>query len=184
MRPETEKKIFDKISKDDIKSFEILFREYYTVLCNYANKMLNDMDSAEEIIQDLFYNIWDKRHEINVTSSVKSYLYRSVYNKSLLFIRHKNVKTRYENYMKETESYYEPDVSEEYVAEELSQVINKTLEALPERSRKIFSLSRFEGLKYHEIAEKLSLSVKTIEANMGKALKLFRKNIKAYLETT
>ena len=78
----------------------------------------------------------------------------------------------------------ESDASEEIDAEELAGVIDRTLEELPERSRKIFSLSRFEGLKYHEIAKKLSLSVKTIESNMGKALKLFRKNIKAYLETT
>ena len=182
--PDIEKNIFEKIKADDIKSFEFLFRRYYSILCNYAYKILKDIDAAEEIIQDLFYNIWEKRDTLSIESSVKSYLYKSTYNRCMLLLRHKNIKTRYENYIKEHERLTEPDASEEIDAEELAGVIDRTLEELPERSRKIFSLSRFEGLKYHEIAKKLSLSVKTIESNMGKALKLFRKNIKAYLETT
>lgn len=167
-----------------MKSFEWLFRKYYTMLCNYAYKFLKDIDTAEEIIQDLFFNIWEKRHDITIESSVKSYLYKSVYNRSMLMLRHKNIEIRYEKYLKDNESLTESDVSGDIDAEELAMVIDKTLEELPERRRKIFSLSRFEGLKYHEIAKKLSLSVKTIESNMGKALKLFRKNIKAYLEAT
>jgi RNA polymerase sigma-70 factor (ECF subfamily) len=102
----------------------------------------------------------------------------------MLLLRQKNIQTRYEKYLKDHVNLTQPDASEEIDVEELARVIDKTLEELPERRRKIFSLSRFEGLKYHEIAEKLSLSVKTIESNMGKALKLFRKNIKAYLKTT
>lgn len=182
--PDIEKKVFDKIKKDDIRSFEILFRKYYTVLCNYAYKILKDIDAAEEIIQDLFFNIWEKRHTLTIESSVKSYLYKSAYNRSVLLLRQKKVQNKYEKYVKEQGRPVEYDPSENIDVEELSRVIDKTLEELPERSRKIFSLSRFEGLKYHEIAKKLSLSVKTIESNMGKALKLFRKNIKAYLETT
>ena len=145
---------------------------------------MKDIDAAEEIIQDLFFNIWEKRHTINIESSVKSYLYKSAYNRCMLLLRHRSVKHKYERYMKDQERITEYDASDEIDVEELAKVINKTLEELPERSRKIFSLSRFEGLKYQEIAKKLSLSVKTIESNMGKALKLFRKNIKAYLETT
>ena len=179
-----EKNIFEKVKKGDIKSFELLFRKYYTILCNYAYKIHKDMDTAEEIVQDLFFNIWEKRHSLTIESSVKSYLFKSTYNRSMLLMRHKSVKTRYEKYLKDNNGLTESDASEEIVVEELARVIDRTLEELPERSRKIFSLSRFEGLKYQEIAKRLSLSVKTIESNMGKALKLFRKNIKAYLETT
>jgi RNA polymerase sigma-70 factor (ECF subfamily) len=179
-----EKNIFEKIRKDDIRSFELLFRKYYAMLCNYAYKIHKDMDTAEEIVQDLFFNIWEKRDSIHIESSVKSYLYKSTYNRSMLVLRQKTIQTRYEKYLKDHVNLTQPDASEEIDAEELARVIDKTLEELPERIRKIFTLSRFEGLKYHEIAEKLSLSVKTIESNMGKALKLFRKNIKAYLKTT
>jgi len=182
--PDIEKNIFEKIKRDDIKSFEFFFRKYYAILCNYAYKFLKDIDSAEEIIQDLFFNIWEKRHSITIESSVKSYLYRSTYNRCMLFLRHQSVKTKYEKYIKDQNNMAGSDASDEIDVEELARVIDKTLEELPERSRKIFSLSRFEGLKYHEIAKRLSLSVKTIESNMGKALRLFRKNIKAYLETT
>ena len=182
--PDIEKNIFEKIKADDIRSFENIFRKYYAILCNYAYKIVKDMDEAEEIIQDLFFNIWEKRHTINIESSVKSYLYRSTYNRCMLLLRHESVKHKYEKYLRDQDRNTEYDISDEINARELAGVIDKTLEELPERSRKIFSLSRFDGLKYHEIAKKLSLSVKTIEANMGKALKLFRKNIKAYLETT
>ena len=181
---DTEKNIFDRIKLDDMLAYEILFRKFYAALCNYAYKMVKDMDNAEEIIQDLFFNIWEKRHELVIETSVKSYLYKAAYNKSILFLRHKSVTEKYENYMKNTDVNTEPDAFDELSLKELNEVIDKTLDELPERSRKIFSLSRFEGLKYHEIAERLSLSVKTIEANMGRALKLFRKNIKTYFETT
>ena len=179
-----EKNIFDRVKNDDMLAYEVLFRKYYAILCNYSFKIVKDIDIAEEIIQDLFFNIWEKRHELEIESSVKSYLFKSAYNKSILFLRHKSVTEKYERYVRNTELFDEPDASEELSLKELNEVIDKTLEELPERSRKIFSLSRFEGLKYHEIAEKLSLSVKTIEANMGRALKLFRKNIKTYYETT
>jgi RNA polymerase sigma-70 factor (ECF subfamily) len=182
--PDIEKKVFDKIRKDDIRSFEIIFRKYYSILCNYAYKILKDIDAAEEIIQDLFFNIWEKRHTTTIESSVRSYLYKSTYNRCMIILRQKSVQNKYAIYLKEQGRPAEYDPSEEIDSEELARVIDKTLEELPERRRKIFSLSRFEGLKYHEIAKKLSLSVKTIESNMGKALKLFRKNIKAYLETT
>ncbi len=181
---DTEKKTFEKVKEDDIRSFEILFRKYYSSLCNYAYKIVKDIDTAEEIIQDLFFNIWEKRHTITIESSVKSYLYRATYNRCLLLMRQKSVQNKYEMYVRNQDKPFEHDVSDEMDVEELSRVIDKTLQELPERSRKIFRLSRFEGLKYHEIAKKLSLSVKTIESNMGKALKLFRKNIKAYLEIT
>ncbi|MFO7655602.1 MAG: RNA polymerase sigma-70 factor [Bacteroidales bacterium] len=182
--PKTDKDIFDRVKKGDMAAFESLFRKYYSYLCHYALKIVGDTDTAEEVIQDLFVGLWEKREELAIETSVKSYLFKSAYNKCLLILRHKSVTNRYEQYVREGEEPTEPDASEALNMKELSAVIDRTLEELPEKSRAIFSMSRFEGLKYHEIAKKLSLSVKTIESNMGKALKLFRKNIKTYLETT
>ena len=176
----TDQKIIDEIKRGNLKTFELLFKKLYAGLCNYANKYINDLDVSEEIVQELFYKLWEKRNTLNINVSLKSYLYRSVYNGCLQYLNHKTVELKYENYSKNQNNDYVRDASDHVKLQELYEIINKTLDALPERCSKIFKLNRFEGLRYWEIAEKLSLSIKTIEANMGRALKLFRKNLKEY----
>lgn len=171
---------YKRIQQGDIKEFEKLFRKYYQPLCLFANKFLRDMDSAEEIVQELFYNLWKNKESISITSSIKAYLYQSVRNNSLKYIEHLAVKERYSNEVKRQQVNSATDESNSIELAELNDVIEKTLNQLPERCRQIFLLSRFDGLKYHEIATKLSISVKTVEANMGKALQLFRTNLKLY----
>jgi RNA polymerase sigma-70 factor (ECF subfamily) len=135
---------------------------------------------AEEIVQDVFYNIWRNRDSLRISNNWQSYLYRAVYNNSMMHLR----KTRREYPMEEQLNFHmqqhatDPADSMEY--EEISAMISKTLEELPERTREIFELNRQEGLKYREIAERLSISVKTVEANMGKALKALRTSLKKY----
>ncbi len=166
----------------DMKSFESIFRQYYQMLCSYAYKFVNDNDMAEEIVQDLFYKLWEKRSEIQVTSSLKSYLFSSVHNRCLKYIEHRNVESRYKNYYLTNSSELDFHQQESSNAKELQGIIEKTLDSLPIRCSRIFRLNRFEGLKYNEIAVHLSISVKTVEANMGKALKLLRRNLKNYME--
>jgi len=171
-----------KIKQDDLKEFEDLFKMFYTPLCHYANKFLKDMDVAEEIVQEFFYNYWKNRQTMVIQISLKSYMYRAIRNNSLKYLEHKAVVKKYEDNYKEvnvSESGFE---NNELELEELNSIIEATLNELPERCSQIFKLSRFEGLKYNEIAEKLSISIKTVEANMGKALQLFRKNLKHYDE--
>jgi RNA polymerase sigma-70 factor, ECF subfamily len=169
-------------SFDNLKSFEALFREYYQMLCSYALRFVKDPDTAEEIVQDLFYKLWEKRAELQINTSVKSYLFSAVHNRCLKFIEHRNVETKYRNYYLLHESEIDNEPGDSASISEIQGVIENTLNALPERCSRIFRLNRFEGLKYHEIALKLSISVKTVEANMGKALKLLRKNLKNYVE--
>jgi RNA polymerase sigma-70 factor (ECF subfamily) len=152
------------------------------MLCSYALRFVRDPDTAEEIVQDLFYKLWEKRAELQINTSVKSYLYSAVHNRCLKFIEHRNVETKYRNYYLLHESEVDNEPGDSASIRELQGVIEHTLDALPERCSRIFRLNRFEGLKYHEIAVKLSISVKTVEANMGKALKLLRKNLKNYVE--
>ena len=166
----------------DIQSFEVLFRQYYQMLCSYAIRFVNDADSAEEIVQDLFYHLWEKRNELQVNTSVKSYLFSAVHNRCLKFIEHRNVEQKYRNYYLMHGSEMDTEPHGAHNVHELEGIIDKTLDSLPERCGRIFRLNRFEGLKYHEIAQKLSISVKTVEANMGKALKMLRKNLKNYVE--
>jgi RNA polymerase sigma-70 factor (ECF subfamily) len=171
-----------QISFMDLQSFEAMFRQYYQMLCSYAYRFVNDKDTAEEIVQELFYKLWEKRSELRINSSLKSYLYSAVHNRCLKFIEHKNVESKYRNYflLHESEINNEPQQSSNI--RELQEIIENTLDSMPERCSRIFRLNRFEGLKYYEIAEKLSISIKTVEANMGKALKILRKNLKEYVE--
>jgi RNA polymerase sigma-70 factor (ECF subfamily) len=166
----------------DLQSFESLFRQYYAMLCSYAMRFVSDRDTAEEIVQDLFFKIWEKRDTLQVRVSIKSYLFTAIHNRCLKFIEHRNVEAKFRTTYLRRESEMDHSQNEARDAEELQRFIDSTLNSLPERCRKIFHLSRFEALRYHEIAELLSISVKTVEANMGKALKAFRRNLKCYIE--
>lgn len=177
-----EDEILNQIRQGNLEAFELMFRNYYQELCNYAFQYFHDKDTAEEIVQDLFFKLWMKRETLIIRTSVRSYLYKSVYNNTMLFLREKNSRERIELMPEEIEHTYtnEPDIPIQSI--ELDQIIQDTIGSMPLKVRKIYELSRLEGLKYKEIAEKLSISVKTVEANMGKALKLFRKNLKDYME--
>jgi len=170
-----------RIKKGDIKAFETLFREYYNPLSNFALRFVNDPDTAEEIVQDFFYHLWKNKESINITGSLKSYLYSAVKNFSLKYLDKQAVRRRYaERILSETTTEANESFEPELEARELKKEIDKALETLPERSREIFRLSRFEGLKYREIAEKLSVSVKTVEADMTRTLRILRKNLSEY----
>jgi len=178
----SDSEIIESIRKGNINVFEQLFREHYKQLCAFANKYVQSTDTAEEVVQDIFYQIWKKRNEINIKSSLKSYLYTSVKNNCLQQIRVHNLDIKYENYYKSHYADESIDPADELRAKELNEIITKALNTLPEKCRQIFEMSRNEGLKYHEIANQLSISIKTVEANMGKALKHFRVYLKEYAE--
>lgn len=173
-----------RIQKGDVKEFERLFRELYTPLCNFAYGYTKDMDEAEEIVQQLFYNYWKNKENITISVSIKSYLYQATRNGCLKFIEHNKVKGKYSNHVLSHSTEVDPNTHSKIEEGELAQIIEETINELPHRSREIFMLSRFEGLKYAEIAKKLSISIKTVEANMGKALRLIRLNLARYDQTT
>jgi len=178
----SEKKNILDIKKGNIQAFEVLFKTYYKDLCFYANHYLKDLDLAEEAVQDVFFNIWEKRSALNIKDSFKAYLYISTRNKCLKMIRSENIATKYSNHIKHTGRQEVATPVDELNAKELNLLIEQTMSQLPERTREIFRMNRYQGFKYKEIADTLSISVKTVEANMGKALKLFRKNLDEYLK--
>ncbi len=169
--------IIGRIRQGDVQQFESLFRSSYVSLVRYAKTLIKDQDTAEEIVQDLFFRIWRDREKLKIESSLNGYLFRSVHNRCLHYIEHTRVVVMHaeEMSMSLPESPESPADILNY--KELQAKIASILEKLPERCGKIFYMNRFEGLKYNEIAEKLSVSVKTVEANMGKALKEFRKEL-------
>jgi RNA polymerase sigma-70 factor (ECF subfamily) len=168
-----------KIYAGDVKAFESVFEYYYQQLCLFTLKYLKDPDDAEEVVQDTFVRFWNKRKEINITSSLKSYLYQSVKNSSLNRIQHLKVVRDHEQ--SHVESISTPEPSDPLVEMELQEKINSTLELLPPERKKIFLMSRNEGLKYKEIADKLKISVKTVENQMGKALKFLRTELAEFM---
>ena len=165
--------------KLDAAEYEIVFRQYYESLCHYANTWMKDMDAAEEIVQNTFVKLWEKKESLNIEISLKSYLYKSVYHASLNEIKHQNVKNKYIN-MHNNE---EPLDNMQSVSQirDLEHRIDQALQKLPEQCRLVFQMSRFRQLKYREIADVLNISVKTVENQMGKALKIMRSNLADYL---
>ena len=166
-----------RIRNGDMGQFESLFRSSYVSLVRYARTMIKDHDTAEEIVQDLFFRLWQDKENLKIESSLNGYLFRSVHNRCLHFIEHNRVIARHAEEISYNQSENQESPSDILNYKELQEKIARIIEKLPERCGKIFTMSRFEGLKYNEIAEKLSVSVKTVEANMGKALKEFRKEL-------
>jgi len=167
-----------KIKSDDVDAFEKTFREYYKPLVFFAIKIVNDQDVAEEIVQEFFYQYWKNREQMNIKISLKSYFFQSVRNNALKYLRHESVKQKYASGIggSSTPQSFSP----EYAEKELQNIIDNVLENLPQRCSLIFRMNRFEGLTYKEIAANLSISVKTVEADMGKALKVFRNKLTKY----
>lgn len=165
----------------DITAFEMLFRTYYQPLCRYAYSFLQDKESAEEIVQSTFLMVWEKRDTLAIRTSVKPYLYAMVRNACLNVLKHEKIKQKHagEELAVADRSY--DSVSQMVASNELEYKIKAALERLPEQCRIVFKLSRFEELKYAEIAEQLNISVKTVENHMGKALKIMREQLKDYL---
>lgn len=165
----------------DKKVFEEIYREYYSPLCFYCLRFVGNSEESEEIVQGLFLKLWVKRLELNINTSVKSYLYRSVQNYALNYLGQQKSRGRYklDDYIEKLESSVNGhEVLEE---EELNQRIKRAISDLPERRRIIFELSRFSEMKYQQIAEHLEISVKTVESQMAKALQSLRESLKDYL---
>lgn len=177
----SEQQYWQLISKGDKKAYEDVFRSYYSSLVHYACSLLKDMDEAEEVAQNVFYNIWYKRESLQITTSIKSYLYRAVHNDCLNKIQHGKVRNLYAEEIKNTMPRGSEDASKQLEGKELNTIIQQALEELPEQCGIVFRLNRFEHLKYTEIADQLGISVKTVEGHMGKALKLLRVSLKDYL---
>jgi len=169
--------IISRVRNGDVKQFELLFRSSYVSLVRYARTLIKDQDTAEEIVQDLFFRLWKDKEKIKIESSLNGYLFRSVHNKCLHYIEHNKVVMRHAEKAGQGMAESPQNPSDILHYKELQARIARILDRLPERCGRIFYMNRFEGLKYSEIAEKLSVSIKTVEANMGKALKEFRKEL-------
>jgi RNA polymerase sigma-70 factor (ECF subfamily) len=167
------------LKSNDGNAYKALFKEFYSPLCRYANSILDDPDEAKDVVQKVFIEIWDKRSILEIKVSVKSYLFRSVHNRCLNVIKTKK------RFNREIEigkmELFAHGADEEFKHTELEKRIEEAMNKLPDQCGRIFYMSRFDRMKYSEIAVELGLSIKTIENQMGKALKILRFELSDYL---
>lgn len=159
------------VRKGDSKALESLFRKYYNSLCSFASFFSRRDDLAEEIVADVFIKLWEKKDSLLIESNLRAYLFKSTRHTTINYIKQEN--TNWEDLDEELlEESYDP--ANELIYKELENNLNNLINGLPEKRKAIFQLSRFEGFSYNEIADILSLSAKTVENQMGKAIKQLR----------
>ena len=151
--------------------FEFVFHKYYSGLCAYASKLLNNNFMAEEIVTSMFAKLWEKRETLDPKSSIKFYLFRSVLNQCINHIKHIGIEKEHSKNVFTAEMGHIDSDSDQ---EDKIQYILNCIDALPPQCKKVFVLSRFEGYKYLEIALELGISEKTVEGHISNALKTLR----------
>lgn len=174
-----DERLFESLQLGDKKAFNTFFLRYYPVLCAYATQFVG-VNDAEEIIQDMMVGIWERRKDIVVESSLNGYLFRAVRNKCYNHIDKLRLHEQVHSLIasKWQLQFEDPDF---YVVEELTRNIEAALARLPETYREAFEMNRFQNMTYHEIAEKLNVSSKTVDYRIQQALKLLRVELKDYL---
>ncbi len=178
----TDKQIVNLFKERNEAAFEQVFKANFKNLQAYAATIVHDMQTAEEMVQQVFFKIWERTDNLHIEASLSAYLYKAVYNESCNYLKHLKVKRTHQQHTTYTMRNISTEkASKKLLTSELEKQISVALSELPEQCRTVFQLSRFETLKYQQIADKLNISIKTVEAHMGKALKLMRIKLVDYL---
>ncbi len=178
MLREQEQFLYVKIREGSEDAFNRAFELYYSRLCYFADHILHDFDSARSLVQEVFVDLWINRKKQNIPGSLKSFLFQTVKNKAFDVLKHRKVESKFMAYLQgKEETIPFQNLIEEA---ELNERINSAIQELPPRCRDIFILCRFEELKYSEIAERLNISVKTVEMQISIALKRIRQRLSDY----
>ena len=165
------------MAEKNLHTFEKLFKELFKPLCAFSIKYVGDLDEAKGLVHEVFVSLWEKIGRLPDDANYKSYLYTAVRNRSLNVIRDKKKNVTLEH----VAEHELAESNDALVAKELEAEIEIAIQSLPEKCREVFELSRVEGLKYTQIAEKMGISIKTVEAQMSKALNVLREHLKEFL---
>ncbi len=181
-KEENDIELLKGISEGKEWAYKALFLRYYAQLVVFARKVVNDDDLARELVQDVIVTFYEKRKEIKIHSSLKAHLYQSVRNRCLNQIKYSQIRRDHHANIyltkKDDEAYIEDKLQET----ELEQKIMSVIQTLPPQCKRIFEMSRFDGITNQEIADKLDLSKRTVETQISKALKELRTQLVGYLE--
>jgi RNA polymerase sigma-70 factor, ECF subfamily len=173
--------VLAKLQNGDHNAFETIFKAMYAPLCSYARLHLSDSDEAEEIVQTILIKLWEKRKTLDIKTNLNAYLYAAVKNHCLNQFKHQKVRKDHAAHHLHVVKNHASTTDELLSSKEIQIRIDLAVGSLPDQCRNVFVLSREHEMKYSEIAEKLGISIKTVEAHMGKALKILRDNLKDYL---
>ena len=176
----SEQEFLARLRAGDDDAFDALFRAHYAPLVGLAEGMLRQRAVAEEVVQDVLLELWRRRESLTLEESLRAYLFRSVRNRALNHLRHEKVERRGEPFAAGEPSSL-PSAQAALEEAEIDAAVREAVGALPERCREVFELSRVRGLRYAEIAETMGISVKTVEAQMGKALRMLRERLAPWL---
>ncbi|MDP2883691.1 MAG: RNA polymerase sigma-70 factor [Ignavibacteria bacterium] len=172
--------LVERIRAGDEVAFELLFRSYYPLLCRFTFRLIRDSSDGEQLVQDVFLNIWQMREGWSPRSTVRSYLYRAAKNQALNYLKHRRLVGSVDELEVQTAEIARASLQEDYERKELMVAVQQAIELLPPRCKLVFALHRQDGLTYSEIADVLDISVKTVETQIGRALKFLRKILKPY----
>ena len=170
------------IKKGDREAFGVMFDQYYRPLCAYAVTILKFPETAEDIVQETFIKLWEARESFAIEVSLRAYLYRSVHNNCISFIRNQDVLSRRNKKVNDeivfhadlALSHFDGEILEQLMTGELEEFFDKTVETLPEQCNRIFCHCRYDQLSYQEIAEKLGISVNTVKTQLSRAFSKLR----------
>lgn len=176
----TDHELLDQLRNGSEQAFDVIFRAYYARLVHFCEAMLNERAPAEELAQDVMLELWRRRTTLVVDTSLQAYLFRACRNRTLNYLRHEKVVERGAVFA--ARDTVTPAVGDREMRErEIAAALQQAVGTLPPRCREVFELSRVQGLKYAEIANALNISIKTVEAQMGKALKIVRERLAPFL---
>lgn len=178
-----EKILVENLRKGDVVAYEYLFNEYYDWLCNYIFKLSGNRSLSKDIVQETMIKIWEKKHQITIRESLKAYLFKSCHNQFLLQLRKDKKKPdlldriRWETIY---DSYFELKEDDDLIRASYNK-LEELIDKLPPRCKEIFIMNKLERRKYREIAEDMGISIKTVENQMSKALRIIRENASVLL---
>ncbi|HEX4468663.1 MAG TPA: RNA polymerase sigma-70 factor [Gemmatimonadaceae bacterium] len=175
-----DRELLARVRAGETSAFDAIFRANYALLVRVAEAMLRERATAEEIAQDVMLELWRRRESLDVTESVRGYLLQATRNRTLNELRHRAIERKSEPEIIENSAHL-PSTDAAAREGEIEVALQAAVAELPDRCRQVFELSRVDGLKYAEIATRLGISVKTVEVQMGKALRVLRERLKAWL---
>jgi RNA polymerase sigma-70 factor (ECF subfamily) len=175
-----DEELMQEIKAGNMFAFDALYRKYNKKLYKFGFSILKSTEEAENLIQDVFLNLWENRHKVEKNSSIKSYVFTITYNSAISIIRKKARESQFIEYLKTLQDISVEAVNVELEYNELTNKLDEIIKGLPQRQKEVYLLHKVEGLKYNEIAERLNISVNTIENHMSHALKTIRKKLGNY----
>jgi RNA polymerase sigma-70 factor (ECF subfamily) len=174
------KTLLNRLKGDDESALKDIFYKYHPAVYQTILKIVIESNTAEDLVQDLFFRFWEKRHQLDIQGELGPYLRRMAVNEGLGYLR-KNKKYSIEDIEEQYNLSADGGTDSLQLHNDLQKAVQDALTHLPPKCRTVFSLSRFEGLSYREIGEEMNISIKTVENQMGKALKVMRALLKDYL---